>query len=175
VPEQGTLIVNITTPAELQATRQWLDLSRKELAHVTGDTESFIRNIEHPRALNLPSHVINALQDLENRRSEMINAWEPADIIVTFHSQGVFDAYALEWDMIAPTASFHMAVCSHIARLLQSGSHGFSIFNCSLVGFAPTIFAASEFGREDTMENRIAWARAWARQYKVTEDENASF
>jgi hypothetical protein len=167
--------MEITTPAELQAARQWLGLSLTELADITGDTKSFIRGIEHPRAINVPKRVVEALQDLKNRRSEMINGWEPADIILTFHSPVVFEAHALEWDRIAPTASFHMAVCGHITRLLQSGSHGFSIFECRLVGFAPTIFADSHFGDEDTMQNRIKWARAWARQYKVTEDENASF
>jgi hypothetical protein len=167
--------MNITTPAELQATRQYLGLSRKELADITGDTDSFIRGIEHPRALHVPSHIVDALAHLNSKRYEMVNSWQPSDIIVTFHSQGVLDAHALEWDQIAPTASFHMAVCSHIANSPRKGKYSYKKAYRRLVGFAPTIFAASEFGSEDTMDNRIAWARAWSRQYKITEDENASF
>jgi hypothetical protein len=159
--------MTITTPAELQAARQWLGLSRKDLADMTGDAESFIRAIEHPKAVNLPKHIVKHIESLQVLHARVVGrrlADGVGDVLVTFHSQAVFDIYALSWDRQMPTASFHLSVCGAI----QSGCHQ-EWPRPRLVGFSPTLFAASEFGREDTMENRIAWARAWARQYRVTE------
>ena len=158
----------IQTPTELMAERVRLGLSRKELASLTGDTESFIRQVEHTKALNIPLHVVRELKRLAAIRHGMQCDWQPQTspiILLTYHSDDDLNQNGTVWDNMAPTASFHRSLCSHLASVLRSH------YDVLLIAFNYSLFAASRYGGEDTPQNRRAWALDWSKQYRIIEEE----
>lgn len=154
----------IRTPTELMAERVRLGLSRKELASLTGDTESFIRQIEHTKALNIPSHVVQELQRLSMVRSDMLNTWTPHAkpiVLMTYWSDDDLDQNGTDWDRLAPFASFHQSVTAHIRGILQKD------YAPLLMAFNYPLFIKSQYGAEDTPENRRAWALDRAQHYRI--------
>jgi hypothetical protein len=158
----------IRTPTELMAERVRLGLSRKELASLTGDTESFIRAIEHTKATAIPGHVVRELERLSRLEWEMRNRFtRPSGYpiaILTYWSDDDMERSGSMWDKMAPFASFHRAVSSQVATVLRTH------YDVLLIAFNYPLFAASRYGGDDTPENRRAWALNWARQYRITED-----
>ena len=156
----------IRTPTELMAERVRLGLSRKELASLTGDTESFIRAIEHTKATAIPGHVVEEIERLQRVWLTMTNQWQPTTspiVLLTYWSDDDLDQNGSAWDKLAPFANFHRALSSHIAGLLREN------YDVMLVAFNYPLFAASRYGGDDTPENRRAWALDWAKQYRITE------
>jgi transcriptional regulator with XRE-family HTH domain len=158
------------TPTEMMAERVRLGLSRKELADLTGDTESFIRGIEHTKAINMPAHVLQHLRALAGIRRQMIDDWIAEQntlenrspcVLLTYHSDDDLKQNGSAWDKNAPTASFHRAV---MATLKTYSMHGG--LKTLMLCFNWQLFTASKPPRPDTFEGRRAWAIAWADQYR---------
>jgi transcriptional regulator with XRE-family HTH domain len=157
----------IRTPTELMAERIRLGLSRKELAELTDDAESFIRRIEHTKCTNISVHVVKGLEKLAGFRLTMQNRFvgqKSPTVLITYHSDDDLDQNGSAWDKIAPTASFHRALCSHLASVLRPH------YEVLLIAFNYPLFTAWNCGGEDTPENRRAWALDRAAQYRITEE-----
>ena len=160
----------ICTPTELRAERERLGLSRNEMAELTSDSPAFIRQIEHTKSINIPAHVVKELERLAAIRSRMQHLFQPTKtpiVIITYHSDDDLDQSGTAWDKMAPTASFHRALCSHVASVLRSRH------SLLLIAFNYPLFAASRYGSEDTSENRRAWAIAQAKRYRIIKEEAA--
>lgn len=158
------------TPTEMMAERVRLGLSRKELADMTGDTESFIRGIEHTKAINMPAHVLQHLRALAAIRRGMITDWIEAQntrgnqspcVLLTYHSDDDLKANGDKWDKEAPTASFHRAVMATLKTHAQAGG-----LETLMLCFNWPLFQASAHAGRDTFETRRAWAISWASQYR---------
>lgn len=160
----------MNTPTEMMAERVRLGLSRKELADLTGDNESFIRQIEHVKAINVPLHVKDQLNMLLTIRHDMIDRWKKRDnefpcVLLTYHSDDDLMASGGSWDRKAPTASFHRAVMAELRCRLHEAPEP-TLMLC----FHLPLFERSDHAkRGDTFDNRRAWAIDWAKQYREIE------
>jgi hypothetical protein len=87
-------------------------------------------------------------------------------VIITFKSDADLEQHGSIWDRQAPYASFHRRVCAR--WWLQDDTHTLHR-DLLLITFHPTLIAESDFGAEDTPANRVAWAKSWAKLYRIKE------